>query len=240
MKKYLSVIMLLSQACILRILALLAIMTAAEAGMFYLAMGPAPVAKQLETVISDSRLQFIFLAAFLCMIIILGGALTGKKSMSRYTLHRLRISERQLFFCEALFYASCFLLLLAAQAAVLLLLGNFYMNAADPALISVQTLVLAAYRSPFFHSILPLSDWVLGLRNLVLVTSLGICTAHALWSSRRGRGGILFAVLTASAVILFIQPVAASVHVIFLCYCLGCSIIALMKVFEKEEDDHED
>lgn len=106
------------------------------------------------------------------------------RTYNEYTLMRLGISERMIFFLQAGFNACCFVLLWLTQALCLCvfeLLVNgfpgFSKDAAD---------YVRYYDSQLFHSLLPLKDGFRMSRNIALVAGLGLLTAAApFWQRRR-------------------------------------------------------
>ena len=98
----------------------------------------------------------------------------------------------------------CYLLLWAAETAILLLLCRLYFLWADPAQLNGQTIFLAFYRSDFLHAVLPLDDRVLWMRNIALTLGLGASAAMFSYRQRRGsRLGGEIIVLTLAAAVFF-------------------------------------
>lgn len=111
---------------------------------------------------------------------------------NEYTLQRLGISERTVFFLQAGFNACCFVLLWLVQLICIFVFDCIANGIAVDAAQHVRY-----YNAQLFHSLLPLRDGWRWARNIVLVAALGLSTAVAPFHQRRGR-------FAASLVVMFI------------------------------------
>lgn len=135
-----------------------------------------------------SAYRFLFLAAFaLIMFTLIRCETVNSGSMFSYTLRRLRVSERHLFFVETVYNFLCFVLLFAVQVGVILWMYRMYMNRIPGNPVSHQIAFLAFYRVPFLHNLLPLAETGKWVRNLLmlLAVSMDVATEKAGESKKR-------------------------------------------------------
>lgn len=189
MKKYWSVFGLFARTklCgLLTLLFLLFTMTGIELALLLQDANPAAV--PLNVVLESSHIHMVFPAAQLVLILWLSMSLMTRKN---YTLRRLAISERQVFYLHALYNGLCVFLLWAWQLAVVLLFSLWYMDQAGPQYYNQQSLMINFYENPMLHNLLPLADGALWVRNMLMFAALGVSTAHCAYQfRRRGRPGI--------------------------------------------------
>lgn len=200
MRKHLSVLALAARQTMGKVLALLAVMAAAETALFAWAMsqgltrvimdnetGPAPV----EDLFDFGKIGWIYriaMALLFTLLLLSGTELRGGKK--GYTLRRLRISEAAAVLWEGGYNALCFLLLWAVQAALALGFCLWYAGTLDQAYVSGQSAFLAFYRSGFLHGLLPLADVSRWVRAFACLISLGLTTAMFGYYQRNGSKGI--------------------------------------------------
>lgn len=190
MNKHSSVLWLMIQSTFTKIVGLLAGMVAVEFVLFWQAVLHMKSSNYgLEQAISQGRIPWVAAAGLILMTALL--CLTGaERSGGRtgYTLQRLAISEKSVFVWQAVYNASCYLLLWAVQVVAAVGLGHLYMKIADPAMVTGQTIFLAFYRSEFLHSLLPMAEMTRWLRNIALLVGLGMSSAYFTYAQRRRRG----------------------------------------------------
>jgi len=236
MKKHGSVCMLLVRCSIFRVLAVLAGMALVEVGLFLavLSRGITTEGYSLELFVSKSGLQWVFGCAFLLMTILL--CLPGTESGSKcgYTLRRLRVSERTVFFWQSAVNSMFYLLLWLVQILLAVGLSRLYVLMARPEFVSGQTIFLAFYRSDFFHSLLPFEDAGFWVRNAVLVLALGICAARYPHAQRRGRRGQEIIALFFGTVFFFVRGIGDVSCVIAILVALIGAGVSLFRVLDPE------
>ena len=218
MKKTLSVWMLLVRSTFLKLLALLAALAAAQGVL--LVQGRSALARQqdalpegfehappnLETVFDASHIPLACALALILLVLHLSLPGWQRGAKPAYTLARLRIDRRQLYFCHVLHSAVCLTLFWAVNALTLLGLlawagPRWFGDACGP-----QALMLAVYRTPLLHSLLPLADWALLLRNLAAVTLLAVTLGRTVLArSKTVRWGLIL--LTGVVLVFFPQAV---------------------------------
>lgn len=185
MRKYLSYFMLLARCSIWRITGILLAMAAIETGLFRYSLQntmahvgmDARLPMGFESVLKNSYAVFAFAAAFCLFVLVLGDMFASKKSRSDYTLDRLQISKPCIIALQSVYNFLCFGMLLAAQA--LLLWGMFclYRAAAPAQLLSDQAFFLACFRSNFVSAVIPLSNPIRIIRNIVLMATYAFMLA---------------------------------------------------------------
>lgn len=230
MKKHLSVFMLMARSSIYKILGLLALMAAVEGALFcfVLSRGDVGGAYSLELMIQQSHILWVFGAGFLLMTLLL--ALTGCEGKSKcgYTLKRLSVSERWVFFWQSVYNVLCYLLLWAVQILIAVALCRLYEGLAAPEYVSGQTVFLAFYRSDFLHSLLPFEDAVFWVRNAAFALSLGVCAARFPLAQRAGKRFTEVIVLVCGVFWLFSREIGAfGSCVLATCFSLFCAGIAV-------------
>ncbi len=150
----------------------------------------------------------------------------GKPNVG-FLLGRLRLPLSHIAFIWCAHTALCLLVLWGIQVILLYSVYCFWQSGVDSVFYSNQTFFLDCYRCDFLHSILPLGDWLLWVRNLLCGLCLSLCSGVALCASVRGKqskfflAALLFAVwsMFQSTTIevgcaLFVYAVA-SAHAIF-------------------------
>ena len=237
MKKYGSVCLLILRASLYKILGVMLGTGAVQVLLLFLAMRrEAAGGAGLEALVEKSGIAWVFAAAciltvvFLCRMGCAYGAKTG------YTLARLSVSEKSVFFCQSAANAVCLLLVWFMQAC----LAFFLCSAAcmHLELAGGQNVLLAFYRSSFLHSLFPLAELSLWIRNIVLALALGFGAAAFSWHQRRGKPGVGVGVVMLISLFFFCQKtgsVYADVPVILL--LLVCIAAVLMNVLGGETED---
>ena len=187
MKRYLSVFEMITRSSIYKVLLILVGMVAVELTVFYLTMSN-PAGVNIEEYIDQSHYSLIFKIAYMLITIaiVLPGMNIG--SVQSYTLQRLRIKEKSVFWLQALYNMFAYVLLCGVQLMVLLFSCVMYQkNLPEIAVWSNQTLFLAFYRNAFMHSILPLEDVFGWLVLVFLVVGTAVTSAYFTAQMRRGK-----------------------------------------------------
>ena len=178
MKRYISVAALCLRRCLRPLILLLVVLFAAETAAFWLSLRVhAP--EGLETVLEYSYIGLIAAAGFLLFcgwLFYIGNVFSVRQD---YTLLRLSVTSLGGFFARWAAFAACFLILWGAQTAIALWLCFLYRRfGGHPELWSAQAPLLAFYRSPFLHALLPLRDTLVWVRNAIACLALGAGAAH--------------------------------------------------------------
>lgn len=207
MRRYAALFQLMVRSTIYKLLAVMAVMGAAQVGLFafqaqkiwshvqVMADGVDVTAYYpygIADVVSSANLSLVWLwgVVIFCEILVF---MAGRGSL--YTLDRLGLSQRGRNLLYSLYHTMALVVLFAFQAAVAVGLCLLYSKMVDGAYVGPQTIFLAFYRVPLFHSVLPLGDWFRWLFNLVLLVSLGIATAEGGQIIRNGKRPVAATVL---------------------------------------------
>lgn len=249
MKKYISVFGLFAKSTIFKILLVIFAMLAVEFTFFHFELENALETYEivgsgmtsLERTFSKAatNVYFRFALVFITIILCLPGC--SFKSNTGYILKRLSISERGTFFIQALYNSIVYLALLAIQLSIAFALSQYYVSSVPPECISNQTVILAFYRSNFLHSLLPLEDIGLWIRNALLILLFGLVTAEFPFRQRRHKFSSSAIALIIYTICYYDQSIGQLFHVI------TTTIIALLLVGEaiyvitrKDEEDEQD
>lgn len=214
MKKHSAVLMLFSRSTFHWVVLLLLVLAICQGLLFHFAYGALYEQALLdelemvgmEVVFAESGMAWAFGAAFLLLCALLslvGCEFRGKQG---YTLMRLSLDERWIFFWQAVYNSLCFFLLWAAQAGIALALCQYYVARVGEAAAGSQAIFLAFYRSRFLHGLLPLEDAWCWARNILLALGLGAACASLPYAQRHGkRPGVEQAAMCAVAILAFVQ-----------------------------------
>ena len=209
--KHLSLLGLWVENCLGKVLALLGLMAA-----LYL-LPERPMEEVLKGV------PFLFLVGWIALFHLLTHCGDERRAVG-CTLRRLRVPEGAALAWKSLFGAVCFLLLWAVQTAVCLGMGLWYAAAVGSAYRSAQTVLLAFYRIPFLHSLLPLAETAGYLRNLLFAAAMGLETGLCSWRMRRGSRALFGRTVAAAAAFLFSQGMGGLTGSLWL--GLGAAVLA--------------
>lgn len=141
----------------------------------------------VEKIVDRGAVNAIFRLTLTAITVILCLPGASRRSHTEYTLGRLSVSERGVFFCQAAYNAAVYLLLFAVQTALLFAMVLIYRTLAPAESVAPNIAYIAFYRNRFMHSILPLEDVRLWIRNIALVLILALSTAEFPYLRRRGR-----------------------------------------------------
>ena len=255
MKHYLSVFAMLARGSVWRVLILLCLMAAGQCGRFLHRLNTelmlydsrvqqfaeeAAEVTRLEEFFNFTTVSGTFGAAFLliCIVLCLPGC--GYGSVCGYTMRRLNISERAVFVMQAIYNAMMLTVLWAVEIIVCLLLCRAYVSAVAPSLVSHQTIGLAFYRNVFLHSLLPMADITVWIRNIIMVLVLSLAAASFPYKQRRGKFAADIVVYALIALIFFSRAIGDGFNLFFTVTCglvLAAEVIWYVWFREEEEDD---
>ena len=206
MNKHSSILWLMIQSSFSKIMALLAGISAVQLALFVLAFQQLSVAEySLEQTLVQGQAARVAAVGFLGVTWLLTRTGNQKGGQIGYTLQRLAVSEREVFWWQALYNGGCYLILWVAQVLTMLGLGVLYTKMADPAMVTSQTILLACYRSRYLSSLLPLARMGRWLRLFVMLVGLALSSAHYPFAKRHGKPGNELILMTAWTVFTFIE-----------------------------------
>lgn len=175
MKKYTSTLMLYAHSTIFHLLGILVLTGIAEITLFFHAADPS---LPLEEVFFNSHISWICGISFLLWTITLSLPTCSK---SGYTIRRMQVTPCMLFLCHTIYNALCNVLFWSFHVCLLLILFHRFGTGTDVDLFGPQSILLAFYRIHFLHSLLPLADWTLYIRNGCFALLLGAAAAYPLF-----------------------------------------------------------
>lgn len=247
MKRHLSVLGLIGRCSIYRICATLALLAVTELALFWWRLsdalrwyeqdiGVADSFSRFEYLIDRSHISWCLVVAFVTVTALL--CLTGTETKSRisYTLDRLSVSSRSIWWLQFSYNAFVYLLLLAAQLALLLTMSHIY-NALIPAeLLNPQGTLMAFYLNDFLHSLLPLADIPLWGRNLFIIVSLSAVSSHFPMEQRiKKHLPIAPAALVLFIIVFFSVPRSGVFNILVVCsVCLLLTVTAMRRALKRE------
>ena len=186
------------------LLAIYVSMVVVEVAVFYI-LGLEYEPELIEAAVFAARLPIYLVMAvsYVLMCYILSNTLGSKTGKPIYTIQRLLTSENELFRLNWIYNTAAFITYIGFQALAALLMIAIY-NAKGFAVGGPQNILMALYRTPFFHSVVPMKNWFLILRNVIYVWSLGVLTAYKSQKSREGVAAYEFYVVAILAGVTFI------------------------------------
>lgn len=210
MKKYLSVFGLFATMNFYKILSVLGLICAAEFGLLFYKFSnfkDTVSGCDLNLIIDSAYINICFLIAVLLITVFLCLSGTEYSSKVGYTLKRLSVSEKNIFLINAVYNSFAYMIIWVAQLLVIYIFCIFFMQNISGETISNQTVFLSSYRSIFFHSILPLSDVLLLIRNIILAVAFGFCTSHFSFKQRRKQFSYSLPALVIYSILFFVTNI---------------------------------
>ena len=204
MNRYLSVFGLAARSTLYKLIGVIAIMGAVQAGLFLYALNNADGSMLLEALIEKSKITIPFYAGFLFYCLILCGAATKNPSNTAITMHRLSIPERAANWITVIYNMMTLVIFLAAELGICLALAKVYLNS-DVSGAYEHVLFTAFYRNDLLHSLLPLEDYVTLAADILFVIEISIIAVYAQQQGRHGKNGAIGAGGIGIAVAAFLQ-----------------------------------
>ena len=236
MKKHISLWMLIARSSVYKVLILL--LATAVAGAAVLFFGGWHKADLYRAVSGHS----VFSACLLILCVILCRSLCRQGGQLTYTMRRLRISDKQVFWMQAGYNSVCFALLYMVQALVYVAFSALYLRAHPT---GHQTLFVTAYQYEGFHMVFPLENPLMWASNIILLAGLSICTAAYPFRQRRGRRSLSTYVML--AVVLFFRFILGEeqhLGISAAAYCIPATLlvaaISLAGVLGIEEEAYDE
>ncbi len=245
MKNYLSVFGLIARGSIYKVLICYILLMTSEILIFSAKLKDALKLysldfsmKQFETLVDNSFISWCFAICFILIVVAL--CLMGSEysnSQISYTIKRLRISERDLFFCQTIYNIIIFISLWAVQAFTVCMLSFQYVHLAPEEVIGNQTIFLAFYRNDLLHNILPISDIWVWIRNIFTAIALGFTAAEFPYKQRRKKIGATIIAFALYTIFFFVKELANTFNV-FITIVVSIAIIGetLYTVFQQDEE----
>ncbi len=192
MRKHLSVFMLMAQHSFYKILAILILSAVLQLGFSYYLITEKIVQIQMIEVIAQ-KLPLFFQVSFILIFALLLTTTAEQKGKERYTLMRLAISEKKVFFWQSLYNFFAFSLLYLVQILVAIGVSFMFVNIAPAEYVSEQTIFLAFYRSDFFNALLPTVEDIIFVRNVASILAFSMISAFVPMRGKRALKTFLIA-----------------------------------------------
>ena len=186
-----------------------------------------------------ARISLLFGAAFILISVALCLPGTSFSSKTGYTLDRLSISPRAIFFCQAVYNLFVYVILWAIQLGICFGLCVYYVKKAPAELVGNQTVFLAFYRNSLLHALLPLADIWTWIRNAFLLIALSIATAEYPYKQRQKKLGFSAIAMVLFAVLFFKTEIVNSFNTILTVIVAIINIIEMLYVFFSEDNSYE-
>ena len=187
-----------------------------------------------EDVVYRSGVGIVLLAAFLLLTAAL--CLPGHVSGTGYTIARLQIGKKAVFGVQTAVNVILYLLFWAAETVFFYGMCEWFIRIAAPGA-GEQAVFLAFYRSDLLHSLLPLQDIPLWIRNVLLLLGMSLAAAEFPLLFRQKKHS--FTVLPAAALTIafFVRGLTAGTLLVWTAalFCVILLKIAYDLYAEKEE-----
>ena len=189
-----------------------------------------------ETLVEDGPfaliLGIVFLLAALLFFFAAGDTAGGRVND---TLGRLAVPEKEIHLWWSALFALHFLLIAVWQILLLFTMLALWLRSPLGAYAGGHPYLLACWRSPLLHSLLPLGDLTRWIRNLILVPCLGLCLSVGAYFHRRGRRTLLPLWPIGLTIALFVQEKASFGADLFLIFSVLLPTLALLCSFWRDE-----
>jgi hypothetical protein len=188
----------------------------------------------IEECVMNSGVQIVLLLAFLLLTALL--CIPGAAGGTRYTLERLRVSEKTAFALHAVTAMFTYFMLWAAQVCLFYAFAVWFARTASPAA-GEQAIFLAFYRNDLMHSLLPLQTAELWVRNVLFVVVMGLVAAETPLLARKKRYS--YTVLPAAVLVIcfFVRGLTTQRNVILAAVMLAVVLLKILFDFAVGEED---
>ena len=244
MKKRLSVLMLFARSSVYKLMIIIGAMAVLQFAVYKM-----NESTQLDFYFGSGDMQkfagLIFAGGFAFLSFFLIG--TGEKSSKfGYTLKRLNISEREVLLLNCLADILMFAVFWLAEIMILFFLSTFYAGN-DAYSAGPQGVFVDFYRSKFFHSVFPLNETLLWVRNILYVIFSGILCACASLRLRYGKLPVMQIIFLEVILVSFKTSVgagadAANIFAVFILLYVAMTLVKCIHLAHdgrKAADDEE-
>lgn len=246
MKKYTSVFGLFAKSSLLKIVILILLSAAVQFSFFayrinreLIHYGAGLTFANIEDLIGRASIPLLFGLTFLLASVALCLPGTSISTKTGYTLDRLSISQRAVFFCQAVYNLSIYFILWISELSICFALCSYYVGNAPTELVGNQNIFLAFYRNSFLHALLPLADVSVWIRNGFLLIALAVTTAEYPYKQRQKRLGFSAMATVLFAIVFFKVDLADAFNVILTASISIVMIIEMLYLFFSEDNSYE-
>lgn len=241
MKKKLAIFNLMARHSLPGVMMVLAALVIADCAVFLTQLDPdyASLYRQFDQIpmFLVCAIGFVSLTLVLCL------PMRDRGGRQNYFLYRLKLRPRTVFWNHALYNALCYGLFYMVQGLTLAALCAV-VKLQHPDRFTQQTIFITTYQSGLIHSFLPLGDWLLSLSNLVMIATLGICTAALPTRNRSGKLSVttfVAAILALFVVYLQVNEgggMDITTRVIALFCCGWCVLVSAAGIWDLGVDEN--
>ncbi|MBQ9112174.1 MAG: hypothetical protein IJY08_01175 [Clostridia bacterium] len=248
MKKFLSALAvfgLIARTSMRKVFGIFALLVVSQVALFGRAMerehGLRGADARLENVLENCGMGWVLLDAFVLITVCLSLTFTERGAVTGYTLRRLSVGEKQVFFMQAVYNCCIYVALLCLQIALGYGLCRWFLEVSPSDYVSGQSVFIAFWRVELLHSVLPLNEAALWIRNGMIAVSLGLGTACVSFKQRRRKPALSAVFLTVWTAALFVRDIGDTfTAVLTMLVCAGVAALSLYAVFKKETVTYED
>ncbi len=238
MKRTLSVFALLCRSTLLQLLGVCLAVCGAQALAFSFVIRLNEAAPGLETALKTGRTALLWGLGFVLVTALLYRTGWHGASHMEYTLQRLSVSERWVAVQQAIHGSLCYFVYWACQLLTVAALALWYRTHYYPGPEGSQLLMLAAYRSPLVHGLLPLANTTRWAANAALMLCLGTQAAAFAHKRRHGRIGTVHLVPAAMTLLVFCRlPDSPAADVLIVIFALLLAVVPLARLSEAEQEE---
>ncbi len=177
MKKHTSVFMLMAQISFGKILAIILASTIVQLGVtYYLFTEKFFQIYNIEYIAKYLHIPFIL--SLVLAVLVLASTNFERKGKERYTLMRLSIKERTVYFWHCAYNFLAFSLIYLMQILTVIGISYMYVKIAPPEYVSELTVYLPFFRNDFLKNILPLESEIQLTINITAIFVLALLSAH--------------------------------------------------------------
>lgn len=144
-----------------------------------------------------------------------------------YTMQRLGVKEKTVFRMWMLNAICSIGIIWGVQLLIIFLSGKYYEMVTPEHLTSVQTMFLSSYRSDFFHTIMPVEDWSMWIRNIALVFAMSSGIAKVTVKRFRGVKSSIMLGFEVFLIVLYFNIGSGSWDVMVTACLLICSMFMI-------------
>jgi len=186
-KKHISVFYLMARNTFFKFLLLLLVMAAVEGVLLWNQLKVTQDYESLMWQLNKSNIVWVFTAATALTAVLLSRTGCEYGSRTGYTIRRLAVSEKTVFFWQSVYNTLVMVILWAVQLGIVFLFCNLHLRWANPANVSNQTVFLAFWQVDFLHTLMPLQDTLRTLAVALFIPAFGFSTASFSYLQRRGK-----------------------------------------------------
>lgn len=187
-----------------------------------------------ETLVRSGIQNLSYYWYALLMFGLIRSASASKGSKTSYTMRRLGLSEMQMTLVFGLVFTGYFLLYWAFQLGLIFACFAWFTRFS---LVSSNALMLAAWRSEWFHFLLPLGEWLGYVRNVVICLTFGFCSAFGAQRSRAGKFPWFCGVPMLLCTVLTPQRLGNTVDLVLILLLAVCTVVYFFIVKGGGEDE---